>query len=150
MSSNDVDTSSTTSVVATSSSSQITSESIVSTSSVTDGEQFVEDSSSSSVEEVSSIIEESSSEQPIETSQVTYHVRFVNYDDSLLYETDVAEGQEATYVGSVPTRPDGDNCSYTFRGWDNSLSSITSNLTVKAVFAEIVTDEGGWSPIIRF
>ena len=181
MSCNDVDTSSTTSVVTSSSSSQITSvrsdTSLVETSSETDGEDFFDESSSSNPEESSSIeeqsssedettssveqsssvedssnIEESSSEESQESSiQVTYHVRFVNYDDSLLYEVDVPEGGSAVYVGDTPTKPDYEIYTYTFTGWDKDLIVINSDLTAKALYdQEVREEEQGWGPIHWF
>ena len=119
---NDVDTSSTTSVV-TPSSSIITPSSYSDTSSIETSSIEI----TSSVEE-SSRVEESSSE----SLATYYHVKFVNYDDSLLYEVDVLEGGAATYVGETPTREGTDKVTYTFKGWDKSYSSVTSNLTVVA------------------
>ena len=149
---NDVDTSSTTSVVTSSSSSQITS---VSSDTSSDESSSIEFSSSeeesSSIEEISSSIEESSSESSEGSSiQVTYHVRFVNYNDELLYETDVLEGEGATYLGETPTRESEGDSTFEFLRWDKDFSVVTSDLVVKAVYAEHAKDEGGWSPIIRF
>lgn len=80
--------------------------------------------------------------------EVTYHVRFVNYDDELLYETDVLEGNKAEYVGDTPTKPSDREFNYTFKEWDQDLSSITSDLTTKAVYT--ATDRLQWGPIITF
>ena len=138
---NDVDTSSTTSVV-TPSSSIITPSSYSDTSSIETSSIEV----TSSVEE-SSRVEESSSESSIATY---YHVKFVNYDDSLLYEVDVLEGNAATYVGETPTREGTDTVTYTFKGWDKDYSSVTSDLTVVATYYSVSGDtETGWSPIRR-
>jgi hypothetical protein len=136
---NDVDTSSTTSVV-TPSSSIITPSSNSDTSSLETSSIEI----TSSVEE-SSRVEESSSESSIQTY---YHVKFVNYDDSLLYEVDVLEGSAATYVGETPTREGTDTVTYSFKGWDKSYSSVTSDLTVVATYYSISEDtESGWGPI---
>ena len=149
---NDVDTSSTTSVV-TPSSSIITPSSYSETSSIETSSieitSSVEESSrveESSVEE-SSIIEESSSE----SLATYYHVKFVNYDDSLLYEVDVLEGDAATYVGETPTKPDYEIYEYAFTGWDKDLTVINSDLTTKAQYEEEVKEEEqGWGPIHWF
>ena len=106
--------------------------------------------SSSSEEEQSSIIEESSSDESSSESsiQVTYHVRFVNYDDSLLYETDVNEGEQAIYLGETPIREDEGNSTFEFIKWDKDFSSISSDLVVKAKYREYAVDnEEGWGPI---
>ena len=170
MSCNDVDTSSTTSVVTPSSSiispssysdtSSIETSSIEVTSSVEESSSIevpsssIEESSSeeelSSIIESSSNIEESVSEDPISESsiQATFHVKFVNYNDELLYEVDVLEGTAATYVGETPTREGTDTVTYTFKGWDKSYSSVTSDLTVVAKYYSVSKDtESGWSPI---
>ena len=80
---------------------------------------IIESSSSaevSSVIESSSIGQSSSSDSQSSSLEGTYyHVTFVNYDDSVLYEIDVLEGEEATYVGDEPTRPDDDEFTYTFK-----------------------------------
>ncbi len=141
---NDVDTSSTTSVV-TPSSSIITPSSYSDTSSIETSSIEMTSSieESSRVEESS--VEESSSESSIQTY---YHVKFVNYDDSLLYEVDVLEGTAATYVGETPTREGTDTVTYTFKGWDKSYSSVTSDLTVVATYYSVEQDtDDGWGPI---
>ena len=156
---NDVDTSSTTSVV-TPSSSIITPSSYSDTSAVEESSSIVipssiiEESSSeeeaSSIIEASSSIEESVSEDPISESsiQTYYHVKFVNHDNSLLYEVDVLEGESATYVGETPTREGTDTVTYTFKGWDKSYSSVTSDLTVVATYYSVEEEtDNGWGSI---
>ena len=116
------------------------------------------DDDSSSVEQSSTLNGESSSSEVVSTSSsdsqssslegTYYHVTFVNYDDSVLYETDVLEGTEAVYVGEEPTKPEDNEFTYTFKEWDKDLSSITSDLTVKAVYNQI--DKISYGPIIWF
>ena len=101
---------------------------------------------------VSSEVDTSTSDLSSDSSnssliEVTYHVRFVNYDDALLYETDVLEGHTAEYVGDTPTKPEDDEFTYTFKEWDQDLSSITSDLTTKAVYTPV--GKINWGPIIR-
>ena len=144
---NDVDTSSTTSVV-TPSSSIITPSSYSDTSSIETSSIEI----TSSVEESSRVEESSSEESSSESSiQTYYHVKFVNYDDSLLYEVDVLEGSTATYVGETPTKPDYDIYTYVFDGWDKDLTVINSDLTTKAQYDQKVKEEEqGWGPIHWF
>ena len=98
-------------------------------------------SSSSNVVSSSSSIVVSSSAIP-----VTYHVIFVNYDDSVLQEVDVLEGEEAHYSGQTPKRVEEDGYIYTFDGWDQPLTNVTSNMTVRATYSKKA--ESGWGPII--
>ena len=79
---------------------------------------------------------------------VYYHVTFVNYNDDVLYETNVREGREAIYDGETPTKPEDDEFKYEFKGWDKDLSPINSEVTIKATFKEIAKE--GWGPIIWF
>ena len=77
-----------------------------------------------------------------------YHVTFVNYDDTVLYEVDVLEGSEAVYSGVTPIRPDDEEFKYEFTGWDQDLTNITSSMTTKAIYKEIAKEE--WGSIIWF
>ncbi len=109
----------------------------------------LEETSSSSEEPVSSGTSEISSED-IQSSNVEtyYHVTFVNYDDSLLYETDVLKGNDAEYKGETPVKPEDDEFTYEFVGWDKELTNIQSETTFKAEYKLIAKE--GWGSIIWF
>lgn len=120
-------------------------------------ESIVSSSISSSQEEISSTYETISSQnntsvdsnESSRKEETYYHVIFVNYDDNVLYETDVLEGEEAIYVGEIPTREEDEQCTYSFNGWDIDLTSIVSDVTAKATYFEIAkADNGSWDPII--
>lgn len=64
----------------------------------------------------------------------TYQVTFKNYDGTVLFEQRVASGADAAYQGAAPTRPREGNMLYTFTGWDKSLTGITADTEVFAVF----------------
>ena len=114
-----------------------------------DNSSVIPDSSGTSIssEENTSTSDLSSDSSSASSIEATYHVRFVNYDDALLYETDVLEGHTAEYVGDTPTKPEDDEFTYTFKEWDQDLSSITSDLTTKAVYTPV--GKINWGPIIR-
>lgn len=65
-----------------------------------------------------------------------YEVQFVNYDGTLLYEEEINAGDQATYIGEEPTRPNGNTIFYTFDGWDKDLSTITGDTVVTAKYKE--------------
>ena len=129
-------------------------------------------SSSDSSEESSSSVESSSSEQPSTQSSseeassseapsssesssessipegTYYHVTFVNYDDSVLYEVDVLEGTEAIYSGETPIKPEDDEFTYEFKGWDQDLTNIQAEMTTKAEYTYVAKEN--WGSIIWF
>ena len=77
-----------------------------------------------------------------------YHVTFLNYDDSFLYETDVIKKHEAVFDGETPTKPEDDEFKYEFNGWDQDLSHIYSDVTTKATFKQIAKED--WGPLTWF
>ena len=105
----------------------------------------------SSSEEASSSEAPSSSESSSESSipeETYYHVTFLNYDDSLLYEVDVLEGTEAIYGGETPIKPEDDEFTYEFKGWDQDLTNIQAEMTTKAQYTYIAKEN--WGSIIWF
>lgn len=135
----------------------------ISSSEGEDGEDFLD--SSSNIESSSSSSEEQTSSSEVQSSDPEatssdserinsshtddsvqkYHVTFLNYDDSILYECDVEEGQAATYGGKTPTRDTDDEFAYTFNGWDKELINITSDLIVVAVYTKTKIE---WTTIV--
>lgn len=109
--------------------------------------------SSSSKESSSSLVGSSSAagsnigESSSTPKETYYHVIFLNFDESFLYETNVKEGDEAIYVGETPERPEQDGFTFTFKGWDKDLTSISSDLVT---IAEYVSSDADWSPIHWF
>ena len=67
-----------------------------------------------------------------------YDVSFHNYDDSLLYSTTIPEGGDVVYKGPTPTRPNDNNKTYTFIGWNKSLSNITNHTIFVAQYSAAV------------
>ena len=81
-------------------------------------------------------------------SATYHHVRFVNYDNTLLEEQDVQHGQPVTYKGILPVKPEDDEFTYEFLTWDKDLSSITSDITAKATYTAIPKED--WGSVIWF
>ncbi len=79
---------------------------------------------------------------------IYYHVVFVNYDESTLYETDVLEGGTALYSGEEPTKAEDDEFTYEFDGWDKDLANIQSDTTFIAQFKAVAKEN--WGPIHWF
>jgi len=63
-----------------------------------------------------------------------FTVAFANYDKTELQKVMVEYGKSATYSGPTPARPDDDFYTYTFKEWNENLSSIKENLTTYALF----------------
>ena len=126
------------------SSSEEESSSVESSSKQSSIQSSSEEASSSSEAPSSS---ESSSESSIPEGTY-YHVTFVNYDDSVLYEVDVLEGSEAIYSGETPIKPEDDEFTYEFKGWDQDLTNIQMEMTTKAEYS--YTAKENWGSIIWF
>ena len=110
------------------------------------------DSSSSENEITSSSSSDSSegsnsSENSI-PQEVYYHVIFLNYDETKLYETDVLEGAEAVYGGATPAKPEDDEFTYEFDSWDKDLTNIQADVTTMAVYS--YTPKENWGGLIWF
>ena len=65
-----------------------------------------------------------------------YTVTFKNYDGTVLSETTVEEGKDATYKGLTPSRASTNEFSFTFTGWDLPLTNITSNCVRVAQYSQ--------------
>lgn len=67
----------------------------------------------------------------------TYTATFRNYDNTLLYETEVNEGETPSYVGPLPTRQSDNLNDFVFSGWEPELSPITEDTTYIAQFKTV-------------
>jgi hypothetical protein len=67
-----------------------------------------------------------------------YTVTFKNYDGSVLYTDTVDYGAAAKYEGVNPAKPATAQYSYSFNGWDNDFSKVTSDMTTNALFSESI------------
>ena len=67
---------------------------------------------------------------------VYYDAVFVDYDNAVLYQTRVKEGDIPSYSMSNPTRSNDGGYSYTFIGWSPTISEINSNTTYVAQYSK--------------
>ncbi len=72
---------------------------------------------------------------------IAFTVRYVNYDDSLLYEARIPIGEKAinpVALGliSTPKRPSTAGYTFTFAGW-NALPIITQDITIRARYNSV-------------
>ena len=87
---------------------------------------------SSSESTITSVEPEPSSSEP---APKTYKIRWVNYDDSLLYTSrKVAEGEIPVYEGPTPKRTEAGPYNYVWTGWTPEVVPATANATYKATF----------------
>lgn len=72
----------------------------------------------------------------IDSEETKYTVRFIDYDDTVLYEQRVAPGSDAILPQS-PTRE-----GYTFTGWRPAITGITKDTDTYAQYEKITSDGG--------
>lgn len=69
---------------------------------------------------------------------VTYSIKFVNYDETLLQQSNVEEGKLPVYSGETPAKPNTAQYSYTFNGWDKEIVKAIADATYTATFKETI------------
>ena len=67
----------------------------------------------------------------------TFTATFKNYDNTLLYETEVNAGETPSYVGPLPTRPSDNLNDFVFSGWNPELAPILQDTTYIAQFTSV-------------
>lgn len=66
-----------------------------------------------------------------------YTVKFVNDDGTVLQSGEVAYGVIPTFTGQTPTKAATAQYTYTFKGWDKDIVSVTSAVTYTATYTAI-------------
>ena len=70
-------------------------------------------------------------------NQVVKHtIKFVNYDNTELYTTEVNEGETPVYGGAKPVKQANLGYTCTFNGWDSDITAATGDKTYVAQYRE--------------
>ena len=64
-----------------------------------------------------------------------YTIRFVNEDGTELQSSTLPYGETPVYTGETPTKPDDDQFTYTFAGWDPEIAEVTGDATYTGVYS---------------
>ena len=65
---------------------------------------------------------------------VTYHIRFLNDDGTVLQESDIESGATPVYEGATPVKDATAQYTYTFTGWDKPIVAASEDIDYTAVF----------------
>ena len=82
---------------------------------------------------------ESSKESSTTTSilEETYTITWKNHDGTVLeVDEKVKKGDTPSYDGATPTKPNDDRYSYTFNGWDPSISEVIKDEVYTATYKQ--------------
>lgn len=67
-----------------------------------------------------------------------YLVRYLNWDNTVLYSVRVTRGKNASYAGPAPTRPSTQQYMYTFNGWSGNETNVTEARDIIATYTQSV------------
>ena len=70
--------------------------------------------------------------------ETSYNIKFVDYDNTLLLEVNLEEGEMPIYSKANPSRESNAEYTYTFLGWDKIIEPAKEDVTYKAVYLERV------------
>lgn len=66
-----------------------------------------------------------------------YTIRFVNWDGTILQESQVIDGETPTYTGATPEREHDEQYTYTFNGWLPTIDVATEDQTYTAQYTAV-------------
>ena len=67
-----------------------------------------------------------------------FKITFVNYDGTVLQSSEVGNGAMPKYTGKTPTKPATAQYTYTFKGWNKTITAVTGAATYKATYNKAV------------
>lgn len=65
---------------------------------------------------------------------IKYEIKWVNYDGNILSIDHVPYGETPSYTGVTPFRPEDDQYSYVFDGWDKEIAPAYGDMTFRAKY----------------
>lgn len=69
-------------------------------------------------------------------TEVSYTVKFVDHDNTVLQELTLKKGETPNYTLSDPSRESTAQYTYTFTGWDKEVVEVTGDVTYTATYEE--------------
>ncbi len=72
-----------------------------------------------------------------------YTIRFLNYNDAVLQNSQVLEGDMPSYTGATPIKPADSEYTYSFNGWSPAIVAATANADYTAQFTATAKPQGG-------
>ena len=67
-----------------------------------------------------------------------FKITFVNDDGTVLQSSEVGNGAMPKYTGKTPTKPATAQYTYTFKGWNKTITAVTGAATYKATYNKAV------------
>ena len=68
------------------------------------------------------------------TASNYYTIRFLNWDGTVLQNSQVKEGELPSYTGTTPVRPADEQYTYSFSGWSPAIATATADVDYTAQF----------------
>ena len=68
------------------------------------------------------------------TASNYYTIRFLNWDGTVLQNSQVKEGELPSYTGTTPVRPADEQFTYSFSGWSPAIATATADADYTAQF----------------
>ena len=72
----------------------------------------------------------------------TYTVTFVNWDGAVLQSSQVEDNTMPEYTGETPTKPEDEQYTYTFSGWNPAIVAATADATYTATYTATPKSQG--------